>query len=83
MNISVYEFSQLMIIPLILKNIGYSGHYLIKQIAEIHLCFYKDSCDLIILSGKKTQLVICIRGIVNGRKTRKNIPHGQIQAEQA
>lgn len=68
MNVSVYEFSQLMIIPLILKNTGYSGRYLIEQIIEIHLFFYKESSDLIILSGKKTQLVVCIWSIISLNK---------------
>ena len=70
MCVSVYKFRQLVIVLLILKKVGYTGHDLVQQIAEIHLCFYKDRGDLIILSGKKTQLIVCIRCIISSGQFR-------------
>ena len=64
MNVSAYKFCQLVICTLTLKNVRDSRHYLVDQMTEIHFGFYQNTGHLIILSGKKTQLVICIGSII-------------------
>lgn len=81
MNVSANKFRQLVIIILILENIRYSRHNLIKQVAEINLCFYKYSSDLIILSGediKKNGKRFSVYDDIKKKLIAKGIPEKEI-----